>query len=344
MANHYEVPNWAGKPPVGLHLDVLKGDKLIQKLMVDEKKCYLFGRNQQLNDFCIDHASCSRVHAALVYHKHLNRAFLVDLGSTHGTFIGNMRLEAHKPTQLPIDSTFHFGASTRYYIIRERPQSGTRAIIEELEKSSEDNEAGGLLGLPETETELDNLTEFNTAHNRRISMLGITDDDVHKPSRKRKKKGITFNDDEEVINPEDVDPSVGRFRNLVQTTVVPSKRMRMEGGLISLSEDSHNPLKHLQPTSTTPHLYHDLPPEQFTPSTLSNNPFSAALTSLTSRLGIALPNPAPEVEMTPNQMQTEVTHTPDISGPPETHAMEPKKKKYAKEAWPGKKPLPTLLV
>lgn len=50
--------------------------------MVDEKKCYLFGRNQQLNDFCIDHASCSRVHAALVYHKHLNRAFLVDLGSS----------------------------------------------------------------------------------------------------------------------------------------------------------------------------------------------------------------------------------------------------------------------
>ena len=50
--------------------------------MVDEKKCYLFGRNNQLNDFLIDHASCSRVHSALVYHKHLNRAFLVDLGSS----------------------------------------------------------------------------------------------------------------------------------------------------------------------------------------------------------------------------------------------------------------------
>lgn len=67
---------------MGLHLDVMKGDKLIQKLMIDEKKCYLFGRNVQMNDFCIDHASCSRVHAALVYHKHLNRAFLVDLGSS----------------------------------------------------------------------------------------------------------------------------------------------------------------------------------------------------------------------------------------------------------------------
>lgn len=74
-----------------------------------------------------------------------------------------MRLESNKPTQLPIDSTFHFGASTRYYIIRERPQTGNRTIIDELEKSSEDAEAGGLLGLPETETELDvNISYFES--------------------------------------------------------------------------------------------------------------------------------------------------------------------------------------
>lgn len=72
----------AGKPPTGLHLDVMKDDKLIQKLMVDEKKCYLFGRHAQLNDFVTDHASCSRVHASFVYHKFLNIAYLVDLGSS----------------------------------------------------------------------------------------------------------------------------------------------------------------------------------------------------------------------------------------------------------------------
>lgn len=66
MANHYEVPNWwvirqltpvsliihkeiikenmfmslftfrAGKPPIGLHLDVLKGDKLIQVMCLHQ--------------------------------------------------------------------------------------------------------------------------------------------------------------------------------------------------------------------------------------------------------------------------------------------------------------------
>jgi hypothetical protein len=41
---------------------------------------------------------------------------------------------------------------------------------------------------------------------------------------KPKRKGVSFNDEEEVINPEDVDSSVGRFRNLIQSTVfIPNK-------------------------------------------------------------------------------------------------------------------------
>lgn len=64
------------------------------------------------------------------------------------------------------------------------------------------------------------MTEFNTAQNRRISMLGISDDIKTKRKRTR---GIHFNEDEQIINPEDIDPSVGRFRNLIRTTVIPNK-------------------------------------------------------------------------------------------------------------------------
>ena len=99
-AGGFDIPSWAGKPPSGLHLDVMKDGKMIQKLMVDEKKSYLFGRNNKLCDFTIDHASCSRVHACLVWHKNLNRPFLIDNGSTHGTYIGQIRLEGKKPTQV----------------------------------------------------------------------------------------------------------------------------------------------------------------------------------------------------------------------------------------------------
>ena len=38
--------------------------------------------------------------------------------------------------------------------------------MDELEKTGSELDGGGLLGLPETENELDNLTEYNTAQNR----------------------------------------------------------------------------------------------------------------------------------------------------------------------------------
>ena len=65
-----------------------------------------------------------------------------------------MRIESEKPTQLPVDSVFHFGASTRHYVLRERPQNATRSILEELEEEAK-AEQEGAHGLPETEMELD---------------------------------------------------------------------------------------------------------------------------------------------------------------------------------------------
>lgn len=58
-------------------------------------------------------------------------------------------------------------------------------------------------------------------------MLGISDDITSKKNKnKRKRRNVTFNDEECIINPEDVDPNVGRFRNLIQTTIIPTKRSR----------------------------------------------------------------------------------------------------------------------
>nr|CAG4640705.1 EOG090X02VY [Eulimnadia texana] len=281
---------------------------------MDQKKCYLFGRNPQMNDFCIDHASCSRVHAALVWHKHLQRAFLVDLGSTHGTFIGSLRIESHKPTQLPIDSIFHFGASTREYVIRERPQTTSRSILEELEEESKtEHQDGGLLGLPESEIELQNLTEFNTAHNRRITMLGIADEDARAGPRKRKKHNVSFKDEEDIINPEDVDPSVGRFRNLIQTTVIPVKKMKANTG------DALTPESRRQRTNSA----------SSDEETKSHTGHSSLLfaSSLSSKLGLPLlPNPAPDVDLAPPVEQS-VPQTELYFGVIDEH--EPKKKKVS---------------
>ena len=43
------------------------------------------------------------------------------------------------------------------------------------------------------------LTLFNTAHNRQISMLGITDEESAR--RKRKSVSVNFSETEEIINP-----------------------------------------------------------------------------------------------------------------------------------------------
>lgn len=63
-------------------------------------------------------------------------------------------------------------------------------------------------------------------------------------------------------------------------------------------------------------------------------------------LPLLFPNPAPEVDLAPEAPQLPLTLNPTpVTAPylPENHN-EPRKKKYAKEAWPGKKPTPSLLI
>lgn len=80
--------------------------------------------------------------------------------SAHGTFLGHIRLEPHKPQQIPIDSTVSFGASTRAYTLREKPQTLPSALKGDEKMTTEDEELKGLLGLPEEETELDVSTSM----------------------------------------------------------------------------------------------------------------------------------------------------------------------------------------
>jgi len=193
--------------------------------------------------------------------------------------------------------------------------------------------------LPETETELDNLTEFNTAHNRRISMLGIPDEENRSINRKRKKRGVSFNEEEEIINPEDIDPSVGKFRNLVQTTVIPAKKRRMEAN--QMDPNLNMSTKHHYAGLHYHNLYDDLPTTTVSGDQAHVNMSLLFPSSLSGKLGLSLPNPAPEVDMMTSPVEIVPMVTPVNM---ENVTTEPKKKKYAKEAWPGKKPVPSLLV
>jgi hypothetical protein len=113
-------------------------------------------------------------------------------------------------------------------------------------------------------------------------------------------------------------------------------------GDVGYQAPAHHPSHHFALTGISSSLYQDLPPESG--SGTSGGLYS---TTLASKLGISNPNPAPEVEVALEPPPEAVIKT----GPSMPHsasaaysALEPKKK-YAKEAWPGKlKPMPGLLV
>ncbi len=70
----------------------------------------------------------------------------------HGTFVGTIRIDAEQPQHLMVDQSFHFGASTRRYVLREKPAGPS------FPKGTADfqkAEAAKLLGLPESEEEMD---------------------------------------------------------------------------------------------------------------------------------------------------------------------------------------------
>ena len=97
------------------------------------------------------------------------------LRTAHGTFIGSLRLESKKPQQVFIESELKFGASTRTYIIRERPAQ-TNMHFSALDISAGENNRDSSFSendlsnshnnslLPESEAELDVIEFFYNSY------------------------------------------------------------------------------------------------------------------------------------------------------------------------------------
>ncbi len=84
----------------------------------------LIGRQEDEVDIHTEHPSCSRVHAALVRGNDTLptpqspcELHLIDLGSTHGTFLNKSLLPKQTYQALNIGDVVRFGASTRLYVL-----------------------------------------------------------------------------------------------------------------------------------------------------------------------------------------------------------------------------------
>ena len=90
----------------------LKSDDLIYKL---DQISNIIGRDTE-STIVLNHPSISKKHAKIDYDTNANTAFLIDLNSTHGTFINDMKLSPNQSIQLKSGDILSFGQSEVKYI------------------------------------------------------------------------------------------------------------------------------------------------------------------------------------------------------------------------------------
>ncbi|CAD5162947.1 unnamed protein product [Musa acuminata subsp. malaccensis] len=132
----FSEPSDARKPDVRWRLYVFKaGEVLNEPLYLHRQSCYLFGRERRVSDIPTDHPSCSKQHAVIQYRlvekeepdglisKEV-RPYLMDLGSTNGTFINDNRIEPQRYYELFEKDTIKFGNSSREYVLLHENSAG----------------------------------------------------------------------------------------------------------------------------------------------------------------------------------------------------------------------------
>ena len=90
----------------------LKSDDLIYKL---DQISNIIGRDTE-STIVLNHPSISKKHAKIDYDTNANTAFLIDLNSTHGTFINDKKLSPNQSIQLKSGDILSFGQSEVKYI------------------------------------------------------------------------------------------------------------------------------------------------------------------------------------------------------------------------------------
>jgi len=137
----YEPPFWSGKPKLKYQLELLKDG--VSKGSIDFflKGFYLFGR-APICDIILDHPTISRQHAVIQFRRN-GDAFLYDLGSVHGTFLGKNRIKPNSYIPIPKNNNLiKFGSSTRFYVLHlpeEKNNDSDDEEEEEIEKTENPN-------------------------------------------------------------------------------------------------------------------------------------------------------------------------------------------------------------
>ena len=111
-------PEWSLATSKSGYLEVLKGGKIIETIPINFGiKCLTIGRLPD-NSITLDHDSISRRHATIQFGPK-NTAFVLDLSSTHGTFLNKKRIPSNQYVKFSSgNDLISFGASTRFFLLK----------------------------------------------------------------------------------------------------------------------------------------------------------------------------------------------------------------------------------
>ncbi|KAJ6015192.1 hypothetical protein N7540_009783 [Penicillium herquei] len=126
----YHEPPEARKPPPkeAWRLYVFKGEDLLEMVELNERSCWLIGRERAVVDFPLDHPSCSKQHAALQF-RHVEKRneygdrigkvkpYLIDLESSNGSTVNKESIPAGRYVEVMDKDVMRFGTSTREYVL-----------------------------------------------------------------------------------------------------------------------------------------------------------------------------------------------------------------------------------
>lgn len=131
----YSEPQEARIPKTKWRLYPFKGSETLPTMYIHRNSGYLIGRERKIVDIPADHPSCSSQHAViqfrLVDHTRQDgsqtqkvKPYLMDLESTNGSFLNNVKIEPRRYYELRERDIVKFGFSTREYVILHERSEG----------------------------------------------------------------------------------------------------------------------------------------------------------------------------------------------------------------------------
>ncbi|RYG68969.1 FHA domain-containing protein [archaeon] len=122
----FTEPAEASQPDRKWRFYVYKDKDVVETLHIHRRSCFLLGRDERVADVPLRHPSCSLQHAVLQYRsvrrtkfssEMVVKPYIMDLDSTHGTYLNGQRIEAARYYELREGDLLKFATSSRDYVI-----------------------------------------------------------------------------------------------------------------------------------------------------------------------------------------------------------------------------------